>query len=425
MNRNRLIKQLDSHLFVVLLGAGTALSCLVRGFDELFGDTNASTIASMISIVICLACLLIYYYIARRDSTGLHNPENLYYMGLLFTLASLVYSLITLFLLSGDGDVTERTRTYNLIGSFGIALVSTFFGILLRILLLQELENRDLPPNLPPPPGEGSHDDFNQLRQSAHADLTETARKLRMELTQTIADMVVFRRAIVQATNETMQETKKAQSAMIQQIEKAATEQTRILSTLSTTTVDKLGAIFDGVTASVENIQKSLDDIAEKQSKRVQQLIGLAETNTADVEQGLQNSLSQIAHSTAAIKTAFGAVLTALQGVADNLQSTTSNTENLANQYVSLNTNLQQSLNFFTDIEGQMKQAANALAASTQGFSNVLADATNVTPQYTQQFEQLTMTLRQEAEQWQSMTQEVRSSLVQAVNELTQLVKRN
>ena len=423
MNRNRLIKQLDSHWFVVLLGAGTALSCLVRGFGELFEGTNASTIAALISIVICLACLVFYYRIARRDSTDLHNPENLYYMGLLFTLASLVYSLITLFLLSGDGDITERT--YNLIGSFGIALVSTFFGILLRILLLQELGNRDLPPNLPPPPGEGSHDDFNQLRQSAHADLTETARKLRMELTQTIADMVVFRRAIVQATNETMQETKKAQSAMIQQIEKAATEQTRILSTLSTTTVDKLGAIFDGVTASVENIQKSLDDIAEKQSKRVQQLIGLAETNTADVEQGLQNSLSQIAHSTAAIKTAFGAVLTALQGVADNLQSTTSNTENLANQYVSLNSNLQQSLNFFTDIEGQMKQAANALTASTQGFSNVLADATNVTPQYTQQFEQLTMTLRQEAEQWQSMTQEVRSSLVQAINELTQLVKRN
>ena len=408
MNRNRLIKQLDSHWFVVLLGAGTALSCLVRGFGELFEGTNTSTIAALISIVICLACLVFYYRIARRDSTDLHNPDNLYYMGLLFTLTSLVYSLITLFLLNGDGDITERT--YNLIGSFGIALVSTFFGILLRILLLQEL---------------GNHDDFNQLRQSAHADLTETARKLRMELAQTIADMVVFRRAIVQATNETMQETKKAQSAMIQQIEKAATEQTRILSTLSTTTVDKLGAIFDGVTASVENIQKSLDDITEKQSKRVQQLIVLAETNTADVEQGLQNSLSQIAHSTAAIKTAFGAVLTALQGVADNLQSTTSNTENLANQYVSLNSNLQQSLNFFADIEGQMKQAANALAASTQGFSNVLADATNVTPQYTQQFEQLTMTLRQEAEQWQSMTQEVRSSLVQAINELTQLVKRN
>ena len=238
MNRNRLIKQLDSHWFVVLLGAGTALSCLVRGFGELFEGTNTSTIAALISIGICLACLVFYYRIARRDSTDLHNPENLYYMGLLFTLASLVYSLITLFLLNGDGDITERT--YNLIGSFGIALVSTFFGILLRILLLQELGNRDLPPNLPPPPGEGSHDDFNQLRQSAHADLTETARKLRMELTQTIADMVVFRRAIVQATNETMQETKKAQSAMIQQIEKAATEQTRILSTLSTTTVDKL-----------------------------------------------------------------------------------------------------------------------------------------------------------------------------------------
>lgn len=425
MNVSNLKSDLNKHLFVVLLIVGVALSCIVRIFFEYTFGTGGT---SIIAIVICLVFLFMYAYTVWRDNTGLHNPENLYYMGLLFTLASLVYSLVTLFwLTSNDSDIAERT--YNLIGSFGIALISTFFGILFRILLLQKLDLDNT--SLSNEPGESGRlvprgqDVFDPQKQSVPVDLNDAAFKLRMELTQTIADMRVFRGAIIQATNETVQESDKARAAMIQQIEEAANEQTRILSTLSTTTVDKLTITLDGVTTSVENVQKSLDDLADKQVQRARLSIDMAEKSTRELENGMQNSLRQIDQSAAEIATTFNTMLTPLQSIMGDLQSTSDNTQNIFNQYASLNSALQQSLTFFTNIESQIAQSVNALTVSTEAFSGSLAEATKVTPQYTQQFEQLIMILRQEAEQWQSMTQEVRSSLAQAIDELTQLVKRS
>ena len=82
-------------------------------------------------------------------------------------------------------------------------------------------------------------------------------------------------------------------------------------------------------------------------------------------------------------------------------------------------------MTFFINIEGEIEQASKTLTAAAKEFSSSLATATEVTPQYTDQFEKLITILRQEAEQWQSMTQEVRSSLVQAVEDLTQIIKRS
>ena len=313
-------------------------------------------IASITAIIICFLCLVAYFLSVKRDTAGLHNPDNLYYMGLLFTLSSLVYSLITLFLLNNEIDIAERV--HNLIGSFGIALISTFVGILFRILLLQELDSfgqREIPKR--------DQGEFERQTRLAHQDLNESAFKLRMELTQTIADMKVFRRSIVQASNETVQEADKAHTAMIQQVKKATREQTKILSTMS---------------AGGEKIE-----------------------------------------------TAIGSILKPLQDIVDNLKLSGENIRTLAVEYDSLNSNLRQSMTFFTNIEGEIEQASKTLAAAAKEFSSSLATATEVTPKYADQFEKLIKILRQEEEQWQSMTQEIRSSLVQVVEDLTKIIKRS
>ncbi len=353
---------LNKNLFVALLVAGVALSCAVRFLLIYQNEVTASTIA----IIICLLCLVIYYLVARQDTAGLHNPDNLYYMGLLFTLSSLVYSLITLFLLNNnESDVAERV--YNLIGSFGIALISTFAGILGRILLLQKSDLSD--PSLPRNSDEQrritqqNQEKFYQQIRLENQNLNDTAFKLRMELTQTIADMRVFRKSIIQASKETVQEAKKAHTAMIQQVKKATHEQKKIFSKMS--------------------------------------------TGGEEVE------------------AAIGSVLKSLQDIVDSLKSSGENIRTIASEYDSLNSSLRQSMTFFTNIEGEIEQASKTLAAAAKEFSSSLAAATEVTPQYTDQFEKLITTLRQEAEQWQSMTKQVRSSLVQAVEELTQIIKRS
>ena len=62
--------------------------------------------------------------------------DNVYYLGLLFTLLSLILALVQLFVF---GQSDEATRTHELVGNFGIALVSTVVGIVGRVLLQGKL----------------------------------------------------------------------------------------------------------------------------------------------------------------------------------------------------------------------------------------------------------------------------------------------
>lgn len=58
--------------------------------------------------------------------------DNLYYLGLLFTLISLILALLQLFVLDTQADVNDRAN--ELIGNFSVALFSTVAGIFARIL---------------------------------------------------------------------------------------------------------------------------------------------------------------------------------------------------------------------------------------------------------------------------------------------------
>ena len=98
--------------------------------------------------VAVIAALAVHYY-------GYHVPEdmeragdNLYYLGFLFTLVSLIYALIHLFMLE-DRDTPLDERTYVLIGNFGIALLSTIAGILGRLILHDGSEERRISNEIP------------------------------------------------------------------------------------------------------------------------------------------------------------------------------------------------------------------------------------------------------------------------------------
>lgn len=492
--------------FVFLLTTGAVLSVLVR---ILLGD---SSLVSLLAIGVCLACLWVYYRKVRGAGigAGMHGPDNCYYMGLLFTLVSLIYSLITLFLLKVGGyDVAERTN--NLIGSFGIALFSTFAGILCRILLLQqggakvqeggEARLPDpieiMPPRPPSPAGRRERptfhppptDDAPQTSEVAKVswhqagawnaggvDLTEAARKLRLELSQTIADMNVFRDGIVQAADET-------RAAMAEQAKKAAEEQAKTLSNLSATAIDKLTETVDKISASVhEELAQTMADmsaarnaISQTSDETVQAanrariaIIQQAEKAAAEHTETLSNlsaataaKLSNVAHELtdciSGIKNAlaglsdshamqaarvddasqkiasggekladsFAPMVEALQGVIDGLQSANRDAQAVFANYDSLNAKLRQSVSSFNQIQHDIEQSAKGLATSTEQVSRSLVQAAESAPQYAEQFQEMTAALQGEAEKWRSMTEEVRTSLVQAVNRLTAVIKSN
>ena len=418
------------------------MSCVVRRL--LSGDPVGG--ASW-AVSICFLCLCWYYYKARHARALSHHSDNVYYLGLLFTLIALVYSLVTLFILNnGQFDTAERAN--NLIGSFGIALVSTIFGILFRVLLLQQEDDEGkLPESIEQHPIESG---------GPREGLADASFKLRSELTQTIADVSVFRQAVIQATNETTQESQKAHAEILRQVKETVEEQTRILSTLSTRMVDDLGKSATALQNVVNNLQITAQYVETFGSKsdslttRVEQVVVLLESAVSKIEQAtavlpdtavtLSDSLT---HATKVMPQytqqleqlmivlqavtehwrSMTPVTRDLQNIVNDLQITAQNTKTLAVGFDPLQGSLHQALTLLASTVNGIEQAATTLPNTTRTFSASLNKATEAMPQYTQQFGELVTALRKEAEQWQLMSQEVRSSLTQAVEDLTQVVR--
>ncbi len=387
---NDIVKDFNKNSFLFLLIAGSVVLCVVRALLE------NSLVGSFLAAGACASFLIWYFFMVKQDTEKMHNPDNCYYLGLLFTLVSLIYSLITLFLLNSGADDVAR-RTHNLIGSFGIALFSTFLGILLRILLLQSSAVGTVVGSRKFKLSEWQ----DELRTQAHADLNEAAFRLRHELTQTIADMNIFRIAVIQAANETTQHVNKTRDAMTDQVEQVTEKQAEILSTLSAAVVAKLAETVDRITASVNTLKRPLDALAAAQTEQARKIHATTEKVTDGGEK---------------LAASIQSVLEPLQDIIGNLQSTNQGIQTISLNYEALNSSLQQSVKFFGGIRTETEQSANALTAATEDFSRSL---TKVTPQYTRQFAELVTKLREESEQWQLMTTKVRTSLVQAVEKLT------
>ncbi|MXW51320.1 MAG: hypothetical protein F4X81_00620 [Gammaproteobacteria bacterium] len=101
------------------------------GVTGLVGAILAAVIASL---AVSLKCWR--HWEDRGHAAGWASDEA-YYLGLLYTLISLILAIVQLFILeaSDAGPENLRSRTIDLIGNFGIALTSTVAGILGRILL--------------------------------------------------------------------------------------------------------------------------------------------------------------------------------------------------------------------------------------------------------------------------------------------------
>ena len=95
----------------------------------------APAIASAV-IVIALA----FYYISNDEDTPEEKGDNVYYLGLLYTLLSLIFTLNELFGTGEDKSLAPE-NLFPLLENFGIALISTVAGILGRILVLNLVLN--------------------------------------------------------------------------------------------------------------------------------------------------------------------------------------------------------------------------------------------------------------------------------------------
>jgi hypothetical protein len=157
--------------------------------------------------------------------------DNLYYLGFIYTLASLSAALLQL-------DVNSDLKA--ILGNFGIALITTIIGISGRVAFVQMRREID------------------HAEARAQRDILEAATKLKGQLQASVSEFEVFLTSVRQALREQFEiESQKSL--------KSATVELERISEVAKLTADRIAKAFD---------------THEQQAKRLGELVGQVATNT-------------------------------------------------------------------------------------------------------------------------------------------------
>lgn len=195
-------------VLVFVIGVVGILTTRIVG-DRIAHQEHTLGLFDLLPVLIAVGIVFLYAsYIAwtsERSSVSLDRAgDNAYYLGLLFTLVSLGYSLYKVVGVV-TGTTTEQSadtasvqaadRVIGLLPDFGLALSSTIAGILCRILLQQ------------------LHNDPADIEAQARQELGRAVRELRASLLRAVGDMSTLSRSINAAADEMINNVRRTHDA--------------------------------------------------------------------------------------------------------------------------------------------------------------------------------------------------------------------
>jgi hypothetical protein len=185
----------DKGLFLLFALAGFALTFATK----LEGFTGLAPALAAVGVLFAyaFASSRLQWFKLHPDRLG----DNCYYMGFLFTLASLSAALVNIETSSGDA---HDALVEGLIGSFGFALFSTIGGILLRVIFMQFRR------------------EIEDVEEAVRNDLQEAARHLKDQLGDAVQNLEGFRTRTQQVMDEQFEsaiaEFAKAAKALVEHV---------------------------------------------------------------------------------------------------------------------------------------------------------------------------------------------------------------
>ena len=280
-------------LFAVfaIVGALTIVAIEVGDFAKLY------------SMSVCLALLLAYavgtYWIpsmrARADQIG----DNVYYLGLLYTLMSLAAAIVRL---SNDPNASDA-----ILRNFGIALVTTIAGLMLRVIISQ------------------MRDDPADVERETRASLLTLSRDFRTELEQSARELRNFQIGLKQSVDEAVESTL---ARTTEAMEKTLAQHKRSVAALEVdenSFVEPVQMALDKLNAAFERHANALDE----QSARIKNALDgteklgtqaekfdAASSDLSQAASDLRNSLGNVADLGAGVE----AMTTAIAGLSEDAE---------------------------------------------------------------------------------------------------------
>ena len=217
--------------------------------------------------------MLLYALVIGRSGTGRLRADqagdNCYYLGLIYTLASLSYAIATF-----DPNNTAST----IVQGFGVALATTIFGLILRVFFSQ------------------GRPDLENVEEQARLELTEASTRLKAELNGVVRQMNDFSRELQQS----MQEMHEAATKNIEDFTKSS--------------VLGLQSVVETANAAMSSESSDFTARSKKYSTSFNALLGKLEQHTGTLEH-LNTAHSAIASTADVAKDAATSALSIVEAL--------------------------------------------------------------------------------------------------------------
>ena len=195
--------------------------------------------------------MIVYALVIGRAGTGRLRADqagdNCYYLGLIYTLASLSYAIFTF-----DPDGTATT----IVQGFGIALATTIVGLILRVFFNQ------------------GRPDLENTEEEVRLALTDAVRQLKGDLNTAARDMHDFSQRVIQVLGEVhdsavsrIESFSKASVTGMQEVSEAASTAIREEANEFALRSKRYSTTFDSLLTKVERHGDLFDNIAKSQDQ--------------------------------------------------------------------------------------------------------------------------------------------------------------
>lgn len=263
----------DKGLFLIVAVLGFSTILWLKTYK--FGSESTIDLRSDQISLLAVTLMLVYGLVAMQITQVRLRPDrlgdNFYYLGFIFTLASLSAALM---------QFRGGVKVDDLVASFGIALWTTITGIVGRVVFLQ------------------MRSELDDVEEAVRRDLATTASELKAQLGMTIREFEVFRTTLLQSMTETQQECIKVSQKQVEALSTFETE-LRKFGDDSLDTNRRHASSMEEATNSLSRSVKTISDRAAGMSlpnERLNEQLGEFAVSLEALLKRLGNVIEDVAH---------------------------------------------------------------------------------------------------------------------------------
>ena len=235
----------DKGLFALVAVVGFAGILLFKLQDFNGGYVACAAVALM--VIYGLAAFQFRKVKMRPDRLG----DNFYYLGFIFTLASLSAALLQI-------QIHKSASIDDLLGSFGIALFTTIVGVAGRVLFVQ------------------MRGDIDEVEDEVRRDLLKASADLRAQLSLTLAEFETFHTGVKQVAEKTATQSDTVVEDAISNIKRVANSAAENIDRAFANETEKIVRLELGISridSSIKTLTNDLNDRLLDFSDRVQEMV--------------------------------------------------------------------------------------------------------------------------------------------------------